>query len=188
MALLALAALVALVFAGVAFVVSVLDDDETTTPSAQTTAAETTAPPPAPPPPPPAPSVTPLEAPSGTVLVAQLVATADGLLADTRSRVGEAPSIVPREEGVYEVDVPGLSPTLRRRSVIRVRPVDGATGAMVSARKMGPRAEFLVFTRDGQTGTFAGTGFEFAVFLPQQDVKRTTAEAENGRPQLPGTR
>jgi hypothetical protein len=189
MALLVLAALAALAFAGVAFVVSVLDeDDEGTAPSTQqaTTVPGTTAapPPPQPPPPPPA----PIEPPAGTAFVASVVVQPDGLLADTRNQVGEAPSVEIREAGVYEVEIPGLPPELRRVAKVHARPANGTPGVMVSARKVGPGADFMVFTRDEQTGAFAETGFEFAVFLPKQALEGTAGGEEDGRPQLPPTR
>jgi hypothetical protein len=186
MALLVFAAFAALAFAGVAFVVSVLDNEDTTAPATQatTTARATTEAPP----PPSSPPVPPLEAPRGTESVASVLVTADGLLADTRNRVGAAPSVVEREEGVYTVEVPGLTAALRRKAVIRTRAANGASGVMVSARKMGPGAEFVVFTRDGQTRAFKETGFEFAVFLPQQELEGTAGDEEDGRPVLPPTR
>jgi hypothetical protein len=189
MALLVLTALAALAFAGVAFVVSVLDDDDqATAPSTQqaTTAPETAAAPPPPQPPPPSPA--PIEPPAGTVFVASVVVQPDGLLADTRNRVGEAPSVDMREVGVYGVEIPGLPPELRRAAKVRARPSNGAPGVMVSARKAGPRADFMVFTRDEQSGAFAETGFEFAVFLPKQALEGTASGEEDGRPQLPPTR
>jgi hypothetical protein len=188
MALLVLAALAALAFAGVAFVVSVLDDEDTTAPTTQptTTAPATPAAPPPPQPPPPAPA--PLEAPSGTALVARVVAQPDGAVSSRRNRVGEAPKVTEREAGVYEVAVPGLTPELRRAAVVRVRPADGAPGIMVSVRKVGPSADFMVFTRDEQTGAFAESSFEFAVFLPEQELEGTAGENKSGRPQLPPTR
>jgi hypothetical protein len=191
MALLALAALAALAFAGVAFVVSVLDDggdEDTTAPAAQTTTtarAATEAPPP-PQPPPPAPA--PLEPPSGAVFVARIVAEPDGAVASRRNRVGEAPRVREREAGIYEVTVPGLTPKLRRAALVRARPANSAPGVLVSARKVGPSADFVVFTRDEQTGAFAETGFEFAVFLPKQELEGTAGEEEGGRERLPPTR
>ena len=186
MALLVLAALAALAFAGVAFVVSVLDeDDESTAPSTQqATTAPAAPPPPQPPPPPPA----PIEPPAGTVFVASVVVQPDGLLADTRNRVGEAPSVEIREAGVYEVEIPGLRPQLRRVAKVRARSANGTSGVMVSARKFGPSADFMVFTRDKQTGAFAETGFELAVFLSKQALEGTAGEEEGGRPVLPPTR
>jgi hypothetical protein len=188
-AVLVLAALAALVFAAVAFVVSVVDDEEdTTAPTRQatTTAPATTAAPPPPQPPPPAPA--PLEPPAGTALVSRVVTAADGSLSASRNRVGRAPTVVKRETGVYAVSAPGLSPELRRRATVRARPAEAAPDARVSARKVGPDAEFVVFTRDAQTGDFADTGFEFAVFLPEQDLESTAGDDEDTRPQLPGTR
>jgi hypothetical protein len=191
MALLALAALAALAFAGVAFVVSVLDDggdEDTTAPAAQTTTtarAATEAPPP-PQPPPPAPA--PLEPPSGAVFVARIVAEPDGAVASRRNRVGEAPRVREREAGIYEVTVPRLTPKLRRAALVRARPANSAPGVLVSARKVGPSADFVVFTRDEQTGAFAETGFEFAVFLPKQELEGTAGEEEGGRERLPPTR
>jgi hypothetical protein len=58
---------------------------------------------------------------------------------------------------------------------------------MVSVRKVGPNADFMVFTRD-ETGAFAESGFEFAVFLPEQELEGTAGGEEDGRPQLPPTR
>jgi hypothetical protein len=186
---LVLAALAALVFAGIAFVVSVLDDEDTTAPSTQTTtaAATTTAPPPAQPPPP-APAA--LEPPAGTELVSRIVVEPNGAIAAASNRVGDRPRVIVREEGVSAVTVPGLSPEMRRLAVIRVRPANAAPGVRVSARKVGPQADFVVFTRDAQTGDFAQTGYEFAVFFPQQDVEGAAGEeeVEGGRPVLPPTR
>jgi hypothetical protein len=184
---LVLAALAALAFAGVAFVVSLVDDDDTTAPTTQatTTAPTATTAPPPPQPPPPAP--TPVEPPAGTALVARVVTGADGSISGGRNRVGKTPAVVQRETGVYAVTVPGLSPELRRQALIRARPADGTSSVRVSARKMGPEAEFVVFTRDAQTGDFADAGFEFAVFLPKQDLEATAGDDE-GRPALPGTR
>lgn len=189
MTLLVLAALAALAFAGVAFVVSVLDDEDTTAPTTQatTTAPATTAAPPPPQPPPP-PAQVPVEPPAGTALVARVVAQPDGAVASMRNRVGEAPTVREREAGVYEVAVPGLTPKLRRVAVVRARPANGAPGVIVSARKVGPSADFVVFTRDEQTGAFAETGFEFAVFLPEQELEGTAGEGKSGRAQLPPTR
>jgi hypothetical protein len=189
LAILGLAALAALAFAGIAFVVSVVDDeDDATAPATRpaTTALTTTAAPPPPQPPPPAPA--PLEPPAGTALVARVVMGADGSIVSGRSRAGDAPVAVKREKGVYTVDVPGLSPELRRSASIRARPANGASSARVTVRKMGPEAEFVVFTRDAKTGEFADTGFEFAVFLPKRDLEATAGEDEDGRPELPGTR
>ena len=182
-----LAVLAALAFAGVAFVVSMVDDEDTTAPTTQTTTAPTTntAPPPPQPPPPSPPAAR--EAPAGTALVARVVTGADGSVQAARNRVGSAPLAVERENGVYTVHVPGLSAELRRRAVVRVRPVDGTPGVRVSSRKMGPEAEFVVFTRDAQTGNFADNGFEFAVFLPRQELEATAGD-EQGRRQLPGTK
>jgi hypothetical protein len=59
---------------------------------------------------------------------------------------------------------------------------------MVSSRKVGPSATFIVFTRDEQSGAFAESGFEFAAFLPQQVLEGTAGEEEDGRPVLPPTR
>jgi hypothetical protein len=186
---LVLAALAALAFAGVAFVVSMVDDEDTTAPTTQaatTTAPTTNTAPPPPQPPPPSPP-TALEAPAGTALVARVVTGADGSVQAARNRVGSAPQAVERENGVYTVRVPGLSAELRRRAVVRVRPVDGTPGVRVSSRKMGPEAEFVVFTRDTQSGNFADNGFEFAVFLPRQELE-VTAGDEQGRRHLPGTK
>ena len=182
-----LAVLAALAFAGVAFVVSMVADEDTTAPTTQTTTAPTTntAPPPPQPPPPSPPAAR--EAPAGTALVARVVTGADGSVQAARNRVGSAPLAVERENGVYTVRVPGLSAELRRRAVVRVRPVDGTPGVRVSSRKMGPEAEFVVFTRDAQTGNFADNGFEFAVFLPRQELEATAGD-EQGRRQLPGTK
>jgi hypothetical protein len=186
MPLLVLGAVAALAFAGVAFVVSVLDDEDTTAPTTQaTTTAPATAPPP-PQPPPPAPA--PLEAPSGTAFVARVVAQPDGAVSSRRNRVGEALTVKEREAGVYEVTVPGMTSELRRAAVVRAQPADGVPGVTVSARKVGPNAEFMVFTRDEQTGAFAEAGFEFAVFLPEQELEGTGGEQGDGRPQLPPTR
>jgi hypothetical protein len=186
---LVLAALAALAFAGIAFVVSVVDDEDATAPSTQATTAPatTTAPPPAQLPPP-APAS--LEPPAGTELVARMVVQPEGAVATARNRFGQPPRVIVREEGVYAVIVPGLSPELRRRAVVRVRPADGTPGVLVSARKVGPRADFVVFTRDAQTGGFAQTGYEFALFVPQQDVEGAAGEGEegDGRPVLPPTR
>jgi hypothetical protein len=187
---LVLAALAALAFAGIAFVVSVVDDEDTTAPSTQATTTgptattATTAPPP-PQPPPPAPA--PLEPPTGTALVARVVTDADGSVSGSRNRVGNAPAVAKREKGVYAVAVPGLSPELRRQATIRVRPSDATGGVRASARKMGPKAEFVVFTRDAQTGDFADSGFELAIFLPKQDLEATAGDDE-GRRELPGTK
>jgi hypothetical protein len=192
MALLALAALAALAFAGVAFVVSVLDDgddDDTTAPATPTTTtarAATDAPPPPQPPPPPAPAA--LEPPSGAVFVARVVAQPDGAVASRRNRVGEAPRVREREAGIYEVTIPGLTPKLRRAALVRARPANSAPGVLVSVRKVGPSADFVVFTRDEQTGAFAETGFEFAVFLPKQELEGAAGEEEGGRERLPPTR
>jgi hypothetical protein len=189
-AVLVLGALAALVFAGVAFVVSVVDDeDEATRPTSQaTTTAPTTSAAPPPPQPPPLPAPEALEPPEGTALVARVVAEPDGSIAAARNAVGAAPRVMKRENGVYAVNVPGLAPELQRRAVIRARPANGAPGVMVSARKVGPEAEFVVFTRDAQTGAFAETGFEFAAFVPKQDLESAAGEEQQGRPQLPGTR
>jgi hypothetical protein len=185
--LIALAALVALVVAGVAFVVSVVDDDEeTAAPTRTTTTAPPTTAPPPPQPPPPAPA--PLQTPSGTTLVARVVATADGSPATSRNRVGKNVAVVERETGVYAVIVPGLSPQLRKRAVVRARPANGAPGVRVSARKVGPQSEFVVFTRDAQSGDFAESGFELAVYLPKQVLEGTAGQAEDGRLKLPPTR
>jgi hypothetical protein len=189
LAVLGLAALAALAFAGVAFVVSVLDDEDE--PTAPTTQATTTAPatPTAPPPPqPPPPAPAPLEPPAGTALVARVVTDVDGSITGGRNRVGRTPTVVKRERGVYAVSVPGLPANLRKRAAVRVRPADGSPRVMVSARKIGPEADFMVFTRDATTGDFADTGFEFAAFLPQQDLESSAGDDETGRPQLPGTR
>jgi hypothetical protein len=188
-ALLVVAAVAALAFAGVAFVVSVLDDEETTAPATEpTTSAPVSAPAPPPPQPPPPPAPTQLEAPSGTLLVARVVAQRRGSLADARNTVGRAPRLVMREQGVYEVRVPGLTPELRRSAVLRVRPASGARGVMVSARKVGPSADFLVFTRDAQSRAFAAAGFELAVFLPKRALGGPTGEEGDGRPVLPRTK
>lgn len=186
---LVLAALAALAFAGVAFVVSMVDDEDTAAPPTQATTSTpttTTAPPP-PQPPPPSPTPAQIEPPAGTALVARIVTDGDGSVAAGRNRVGAAPAALKRETGVYTVSVPGLSAEQRRRSIIRAGPADGTPAAAVSARKMGPEAEFVVFTRDAQTGDFADTGFEFAVFVPRQELEATAGD-EEGRPQLPGTK
>ena len=186
---LVLAALAALVFAGIAFVVSVLDDEDATAPSTQTTTAPATnTAPPAQPPPPPGPAS--LEPPAGTELVARIVVEPSGAVAAARNRVGDRPRVIIREEGVSAVTVPGLSPEMRHLAVIRVRPANGTPGVRVSARKVGPQADFVVFTRDAQTGGFAQTGYEFAVFFPQQDVEGAAGEEEDAdpRPVLPPTR
>jgi hypothetical protein len=188
---LVLAALAALAFAGVAFVVSLIDDEDTTAPATQATTTAptattpTTAPPP-PQPPPPAPAA--LQPPAGATLVARVVTDADGSVTGSHNRVGNAPVAVKRENGVYAVDVPGLSPTLRRQAILRVRPAGATRGVRVSARKMGPEAEFVVFTRDTQTGEFADAGFEFAAYLPKEDLEATAGDDKEGRPALPGTR
>jgi hypothetical protein len=186
---LVLAALAALAFAGIAFVVSVVDDEETTAPSTQTTTAPaiSTAPPPAQPPPP-APAS--LQPPAGTELVARMVVEPNGAVSAASNRVGDRPRVIIREEGVSAVTVPGLTPKMRRLAVIRVRPANGTPGVRVSARKVGPRADFIVFTRDAQTGDFAQTGYEFAVYFPQQDVEGAAGEGEEGgaRQELPPTR
>jgi hypothetical protein len=179
---LVLAALATLAFVGVAFVVSLIDDEDTTAPTATTA---TTAPPP-PQPPPPAPAA--LQPPAGATLVARVVTDADGSVTGSHNRVGNAPVAVKRENGVYAVDVPGLSPTLRRQAILRVRPAGATRGVRVSARKMGPEAEFVVFTRDAQTGEFADAGFEFAAYLPKEDLEATAGDDKEGRPALPGTR
>jgi hypothetical protein len=184
---LALAAVAALAFAGIALVVSLVDDEDTTAPTTQatTTAPTATTAPPPPQPPPPAP--VPVEPPAGTALVARVVTDADGSVTGSRNRVGETPAVVKRETGVYAVTVPGLSAKLRRQAEIRARPTEGTRAVRVSTRKMGPEAEFVVFTRDAQTGEFAEAGFEFAVFLPKQDLEATAGDDE-GRPELPGTK
>jgi hypothetical protein len=185
---LVLAALAALAFAGIALVVSLVDEEDTTAPTtrATTTAPTTTAAPPPPQPPPPSP--VPVEPPAGTALVARVVTDADGSVTGSRNRVGNAPAVVKQENGVYAVTVPGLSAKQRRQALIRARPSDATPGVRVSTRKMGPEAEFVVFTRDAQTGDFADTGFEFAAFLPKQDLEATAGDDEDGRPELPGTR
>jgi uncharacterized iron-regulated membrane protein len=189
--LLVLAALAALAFAGLAFIVSLVDDEDTTGPPTQatttapTTTTATTAPPP-PQPPPPAPAA--LEPPAGAALVARVITNADGSVADSRNRVGNAPIAVKQENGVYAVDVPGLSPTLRRQAILRVRSAGATRGVSVSARKMGPEAEFVVFTRNARTGEFAYAGFVFAAYLPKEDLEATAGDDEEGRPALPGTR
>lgn len=76
-----------------------------------------------------------------------------------------------REAGVYKVEIPGLTARLRRTAVFRVRPANGTPG--MSARKVGPSANFMVFTRDEQSGAFAEYGFEFAVFLPEHELEGT---------------
>jgi hypothetical protein len=188
MPLLVLGAVAALAFAGVAFVVSVLDDEDATAPTTQatTTTPATTTPPAPPQPPPPAPA--PLEAPSGTAFVARVVGLPDGAVSSRRNRVGGSPTVREREAGVYEVTVPGMTAELRRAAVVRARPADGVPGITVSARKVGPSAEFMVFTRDEQTGAFAESGFEFAVFLPEQELEGTAGREQDSRPQLPPTR
>jgi hypothetical protein len=187
-AIVVLAALAALAFAGVAFVASLLDEDDSTMPVKQplTTTAPSAATAPPPPQPPP-PEAAPLEAPAGTALVARVVTQPDGAVAQTRNRVGEAARIREREAGVYEVTVPGMTPELRRAAEVRARPPNGVEGVMVSARKVGPSADFVVFTRDEQTRAFAEAGFEFAVFLPKQELEGTGSE-EDSRPELPRTR
>jgi hypothetical protein len=188
MALLVLAALAALAFAGVAFVVSVLDDDDTTAPATQatTTVPATTAAPPPPQPPPPAPP--PLAAPSGTAFVARVVAQPDGAVVGARNRVGDTPTVREREAGVYEVRVPGLTQELRRAAEVRARPANGAPGVVVSARKVAPSADFMVFTRDEHTGAFAESGFELAVFLPKQELEGTAGQERDDRLELPRTK
>jgi hypothetical protein len=185
---LVLAAFAGLVLAGVVLVVSVVNDEETTAPTTRTTttAPTTTAAPPPPQPPPPAPA--PLEPPAGTALVARVVTEPNGSLATSRNSVGEAPRVLEREEGVYAVTVPGLSPQLRRQAVVRARPANGAPNVRVSARKVGPRADFVVFTRNAQTGAFAETGFELAVFLPKEALESAAGDEEKGRKKLPPTR
>jgi hypothetical protein len=193
---LVLAGLAALAFAGIAFLVSAVVDDEddvtapTTQPTAPTatqttgtTTAGTTMPPPPPEPPP-----APLEGPAGTALVARVVTNAEAVVTATRNRVGDRLRVVKRETGVYAVSVPGFSPAQRREAVIRVRPAAGGRDVKVSARKVGPGAEFVVFAREAKTGAFTDGGFELAVFLPKQDLEATAAEEEGERPQLPGTR
>jgi hypothetical protein len=190
MALLVVGAVAALAFAGVAFVVSVLDEDEeATAPATQPapTPGATGRPPPPQPPPPPAPAA-PIRPPAGTAFVANVLVQTDGLLVDARNQVGDAPNVEMRETGVYEVEIPGLTARLRRTAVVRVRPANGTPDVMVTARKVGPSANFMVFTRDEQTGAFADSGFEFAVFLPEQELEGTAGEAGDGRPQLPPTR
>jgi hypothetical protein len=188
-ALLALAAFAALVVAGTAFVVSAVDDDDDaagpTTRTTTTAPATATAPPP-PPPPPVAPA--PLETPSGTALVARVSANADGSLSTSRSRVGEGVRVAERETGVYAVTVPGLTPRLRRQAVVRARPPGGAPGVTVSVRKVGPAAEFMVFTREAQSGDLAESAFELAVYLPKQVLEGTAGETDDGRMKLPPTR
>jgi hypothetical protein len=183
-ALLVIAALVALGFVAAALVVSAADeDDDITAPTQPTT---TTMPPmPPPPPEPPRPA---LHAPAGTALVARVVTNAKAVVTTTRNRVGDRVRVVKRERGVYAVSVPGLSPARRRDAVIRAQPSDRADGVKVSARKVGPGMEFMVFSRDTQTGEFADAGFELAVFLPKQDLEATAADDDRGRPELPGTR
>jgi hypothetical protein len=183
-ALLVIAALVALGFVAAALVVSAADeDDDVTAPTQPTT---TTMPPmPPPPPEPPRPA---LHAPTGTALVARVVTNAKAVVTTTRNRVGDRVRVVKRERGVYAVSVPGLSPARRRDAVIRAQPSDRADGVKVSARKVGPGMEFMVFSRDAQTGEFADAGFELAVFLPKQDLEATAADDDRGRPELPGTR
>jgi hypothetical protein len=44
-----------------------------------------------------------------------------------------------------------------------------------------------VFTRDEQSGAFADSGIELAVFLPEQELEGTAGEQGDGRPQLPPT-
>jgi hypothetical protein len=189
-ALLAAAALAALVVAGAAFVVSAVDDDddEGAAPTARTTttapATATAPPPPQPPPPTPA----PLETPSGTALVAHVIANADGSLSTSRNRVGERVRVAERETGVYAVTVPGLTPRLRRQAVVRARPVNGAPGVKVSARNVGPVGEFVVFTREAQSGDFTASAFELAVYLPKEALEGTAGEASDGQPKLPPTR
>jgi hypothetical protein len=186
LALLALAAFAALVVAAIAFVVSVADDeDEGAAPTARTaTTAPTTtaAPPPSPPPP------APLETPSGTALIARVITRPDGSVASARTRIGKPVTVAEQEPGIYAVTVPGVSPQLRKRAVVRVRPADGAPGTTVSARKVGPQSDFVVFTRDAQSGTFVESGFELAIYLPKQVLERTAGAAESGRPKLPPTR
>jgi hypothetical protein len=186
--LLALTALAALVAAGIAYVVSVVDDDdEAAAPTARTTttAPTTATAPPPPQPPPPAPP--PLEAPPGTALVAGVITNPDGSVSTSRNRVGKSLTVAERETGVYAVTVPGLSPQLRERAVVRARPANGSRGVAVSTRKA-PESGFIVFTRDAQSGEFEESGFEFAVYLPKQLLEGTAGEAEDGRPKLPPTR
>jgi hypothetical protein len=185
---LVLAAFGALAFAGIAFVASVLDD-ETTALSSQreTPAPAATSPLPGPQPQQPA-SPVPAEPPAGTAMVARMVAQPDGTLATTRSRVGNAPTLTMHEEGVYEITVPGLSAALRKTAVLRAGPANGAEGVVVSVRKAGPEANFVVFTRDQQSGQFAETGFELAVFLPARQLEGAAGKLQDTREQLPPTR
>jgi hypothetical protein len=188
-ALLVLAALGALAFAGIAFVVSVLDEEDTTSTSTPTqpesTAPATTAPMtagelPA--------SPVPAEPPAGTAQVAYIVVQPDGTLATKRNRVGGAPTLTMREAGVYEISIPGLPPEQRKKAMLRAGPANGAEGVVVSVRKTGPEANFVVFTRDQQTDQFAETGFEFAVFVPKRQLEGAAGEQRNEREQLPPTR
>jgi hypothetical protein len=187
-ALLALAAFAALVVAGTAFVVSAVDDDDdAAAPTTRTTTVPATATAPPPPQPPPAPPA-PLETPSGTALVARVVTSADGAVSTARNRVGKRVNVAERETGVYAVTVPGLAPRLREQALVRARPANGSPSVEVSVQKVGPDSEFVVFTRDAQSGTFAESAFELAVYLPKQVLERTAGDAENGRPKLPPTR
>jgi hypothetical protein len=117
-----------------------------------------------------------------------VVTNAEAAVTATSNRVGDRLRVVKRETGVYAVSVPGSSAALRREAVIRTRPAAGGRDVKVSARKVGPGAEFVVFARDTETGEFADAGFEFVVFLPKQDLEATAAEEDGERPQLPGTR
>lgn len=184
-ALLVLAALAALAFVVAALVVSAADDDDATAPRQPTMTTTMPAPMPPPPPEPPPPG---LEAPAGTALVARVVTNAKTVVTRTRNRVGARVRVMKRETGVYAVSVPGLSPARRRDAVIRAQASGRADGVKVSVRKVGPAMEFMVFARDAKTGEFADAGFEFAVFLPKQDLEATAADDERGRPELPGTR
>jgi hypothetical protein len=186
-ALIVLAALGALAFAGIAFVVSVLDEEDTTAPFTQpeTNAPATTAPMtagelPA--------SPVPAEPPAGTAQVAYIVVQPDGTLATKRNRVGGAPTLTMREAGVYEISIPGLPREQRKRAMLRAGPANGAEGVVVSVRKTGPEANFVVFTRDQQTDQFAETGFEFAVFVPKRQLEGAVAKQQDERDQLPPTR
>jgi hypothetical protein len=185
--LLVLGGVAALAFAAAAFVISTVGDDEDDA-SAPTQPTVTTTPPTTMPPAPPEPPPPALDAPAGTALVARVVTNARAAVTTTRNRVGDRLRVVKRERGVYAVSVPGLSAEQRQEAQIRARRAKGSPRAAVSARKMGPQAQFVVFTRNSETGEFSDSGFEFAVFLPKEDLEATAAEDDGGRPELPGTR
>lgn len=111
----------------------------------------------------------PTEPPAGTVLLAEAVVRGStGQVVQSVNRLGAQPVVRSMGDGVYRVLVPGMTPGVRRRSVVRVA---ATPETVVDVRKSATSPALIVTTRDASTGELSPRMFTLIVFGPPSDAR-----------------